>query len=302
MSTARANIAPGSLRAWILGARPQTLTAALVPVLVGTAVAHRTGPLRIGALVAALLGAVFIQIGTNLANDVFDYEKGADTKERLGPLRVTQAGLLSPAAVRRGMIMSFALAVLCGVYLTWVCGPIIVLIGLLSIASGIAYTGGPYPLGYNGLGDLFVFVFFGLVAVCGTAFVGCGRVPLLALGAALPVGALATAVLVVNNVRDHETDVAAGKRTVVVRLGRRFGVGEYLALLAVAYVVPVGLFVAGLVGASCLLPLLTLPLALPLYRTLALRADGPSLNRTLVRTAQLLLLYGILFAAGIWAG
>lgn len=302
MTTRPTEVTPGSLRAWILGARPQTLTAALVPVVVGTAVAHRTGPLRVGALVAALLGAVWIQIGTNLANDVFDYEKGADTHERLGPLRVTQAGLLSPTAVRRGMILSFALAMLCGVYLTWVCGPLIVLIGLLSIASGIAYTGGPYPLGYNGLGDLFVFVFFGLVAVCGTAFVGSGRVPLLALGAALPIGALATAILVVNNVRDYTTDVRAGKRTLVVRLGRRFGVGEYLALLAVAYVVPLGLWVAGLAGPLCLLPLATLPLALPLYRTLATQTEGAILNRTLANTAKLLLLFGVLFAVGIWVG
>lgn len=302
MTPQQTKVLPGSLRAWILGARPQTLTAALVPVVVGTAVAQRTGPLRVGALVAALLGAVWIQIGTNLANDVFDYEKGADTHERLGPLRVTQAGLLSPTAVRRGMILSFALAMLCGLYLAWVCGPLIVLIGLLSIASGIAYTGGPYPLGYNGLGDLFVFVFFGLVAVCGTAFVGCGRVPLLALGASLPIGALATAILVVNNVRDYATDVRAGKRTLVVRLGRRFGVGEYLALLAVAYVVPLGLWVAGLAGPLCLLPLVTLPLALPLYRTLATQTEGAILNRTLANTAKLLLLYGVLFAVGLWVG
>jgi 1,4-dihydroxy-2-naphthoate octaprenyltransferase len=292
-------VAPGSLRAWLLATRPATLTVGLVPVLIGTAIAHTMGALRVGPAIAALLGAVFIQIGTNLANDVFDYEKGADTAERLGPLRVTQAGLLKPGQVRRGMAISFALAVLAGIYLTWVAGPIIVVIGALSIASGIAYTGGPYPLGYNGLGDLFVFVFFGFVAVCGTSFVESGQVPRLALWAALPVGAIATAVLVVNNVRDHATDVKAGKRTLVVRFGRGFGVVEYLALTGLAYVVPIGLLTAGFGGWALLLPLVTLPLALPLCRSVVRDRQGALLNRTLAGTARLLLLYGVLFAIGI---
>jgi 1,4-dihydroxy-2-naphthoate octaprenyltransferase len=291
-------VRPGSLRAWLLATRPATLTVGLVPVLVGTAIAFRLDALRLGPAIAALLGAVFIQIGTNLANDVFDYEKGADTAERLGPLRVTQAGLLTPSQVRRGMVASFALAVLAGLYLAWVAGPIIIAIGVLSIASGIAYTGGPYPLGYNGLGDLFVFVFFGFVAVCGTTFVEAGRVPQLALWAAVPVGAIATAVLVVNNVRDHRTDVKAGKRTLVVRLGRGFGVGEYLLLIALAYLTPVYLFVSGLGGCALLLPLLTLPLAVPLCRSVATE-DGVALNRTLAGTARLLLLHGVLFTIGL---
>jgi 1,4-dihydroxy-2-naphthoate octaprenyltransferase len=174
-----------------------------------------------------------------------------------------------------------------------------VLIGVLSIASGIAYTGGPYPLGYNGLGDLFVFVFFGLVAVCGTCFVESGQVPALAIYCALPVGAIATAVLVVNNVRDHATDVKAGKRTLVVRFGRSFGVVEYLLLLALAYGVPSGLFMAGLGGRSLLLPLLTLPLAAPLCRSIVRDREGARLNRTLAGTARLLLFFGVLFAIGI---
>lgn len=292
-------VAPGSLRAWLLATRPATLTVGLVPVLIGTAIAHTMSALRIGPAIAALLGAVFIQIGTNLANDVFDYEKGADTAERLGPVRVTQAGLLTPAQVRRGMAISFALAVIAGIYLTVVAGPAIVVIGLLSIASGIAYTGGPYPLGYNGLGDLFVFVFFGFVAVCGTTFVESGQVPQLALYCSLPVGAIATAVLVVNNVRDYSTDVKAGKRTLVVRFGRRFGVVEYLALLALAYAVPVALFVGDFGGRSLLLPLLTAPLALPLCRSIVRDREGALLNRTLAGTARLLLFHGVLFAIGI---
>ncbi len=230
--------APSRARIWWMACRPATLTAALVPVLVGAAVSWRAvgpGAMRWPALAAALFGAMMIQIGTNLANDVFDHEKGADTAERLGPTRVTQAGLLTPAEVRRGMVVAFGLATLAGVYLVAVGGLPIVVVGLASIASGVAYTGGPYPLGYNGLGDVFVFVFFGLVAVSGTAWVTTGTVPLLSVLAAVPVGAIATAVLVVNNVRDRETDVRAGKRTLVVRLGRRFGTVEYALLWALAW-------------------------------------------------------------------
>jgi len=295
--------APGSLRAWLLATRPQTLTVGAVPVLVGAALACHHAGFRPLSGVAALLGAIWIQIGTNLANDVFDFEKGADTAERLGPLRVTQAGLLSPAAMRRGMWLSFALATLCGVYLTWVAGLPIVVIGLLAIASGIAYTGGPYPLGYNGLGDLFVFVFFGLVAVCGTCLVAADAELALSprtLLAAIPVGALATAVLVVNNVRDHRTDVKAGKRTLVVRLGRRFGVAEYFALIGLSYVVPVLFVVLRWSGPLGLLPLVTLPLAWPLLRTLSVSTDGGTLNRTLAKTAQLVLAFGLLWALALW--
>jgi 1,4-dihydroxy-2-naphthoate octaprenyltransferase len=292
-------VKPSSLRAWVLAARPATLTVAMVPVVVGSAVAQRLGGLRLGPALAALLGAIWIQIGTNLANDVFDFEKGADTGARLGPLRVTQAGLLTPKQVRRGMVVSFALATLCGIYLTLVAGPIVVAIGLLSIASGIAYTGGPYPLGYHGLGDLFVFLFFGLVAVCGTVFVEVGRLSGLAVAAALPVGAIATAVLVVNNVRDFPTDSQVGKRTLVVRFGRGFGVGEYLLLLALAYLVPVGLLLGGVGSGWLLLPLGTLPLALPLGRAVVGSRDAALLNRTLAGTARLLLLFGLLFAVGI---
>lgn len=302
MTAAAKSVQPGSLKAWLLAARPATLTVAMVPVLVGSAVAHTMGSLRLAPAFAALLGAIWIQIGTNLANDVFDFEKGADTHERLGPLRVTQAGLLKPQQVRRGMVVSFALATLAGLYLAWLAGPVIVAIGLVSIASGIAYTGGPYPLGYNGLGDLFVFVFFGLVAVCGTVFVEAGRVAPLAIWASLPVGAIATAVLVVNNVRDFPTDSKVGKRTLVVRLGRGFGVAEYVVLLGVAYLVPVLLRLLGLCSSWVLLPLLTAPLALPLGRAVIAERDGAILNRTLAGTARLLLLHGLLFALGIGLG
>ena len=293
---------PSRARIWVMACRPATLTAAIVPVMVGAAVAYRTAGasgVRVGALLAALLGAMFIQIGTNLANDVFDAEKGADTAERLGPTRVTQAGLLTAREVRAGMVVAFGLATLAGVYLVASAGWPIVAIGVASIASGIAYTGGPYPLGYNGLGDVFVFVFFGLVAVCGTAFVGLGSIPTLAWAAAVPVGALATAVLVVNNVRDRATDVVAGKRTLVVRLGRRFGTLEYAALWLVAWAVPLAL-AAAFSKPAMLLPLATAPFGARLIRTVA-TTEGRPLNATLAATAKMLLAYGALLTASLVA-
>jgi 1,4-dihydroxy-2-naphthoate octaprenyltransferase len=298
-----ASSAPSALRVWLLATRPATLTAALSPVMVGAAAAWRASggtAYRWGAVAAALLGAMFIQVGTNLANDVFDFEKGADTAERLGPTRVTQAGLLTPSQVRAGMVVSFALATLAGVYLTAIAGWPIVAIGVASIASGVAYTGGPYPLGYNGLGDVFVFLFFGLVAVGGTAFVALGSVPPLALALAVPVGALATAVLVVNNVRDHGTDVRAGKRTVVVRFGRRFGVAEYAACWLAALAVPVALALSRR-APWMLLPLFTLPLGVALARKVA-TLEGRPLNPVLGATAGALLLHSLLTTVGLLLG
>lgn len=283
---------------WIAAARPATLTAAVVPVLVGTACALGVGGFAAGPALAALLGAIFIQIGTNLANDVFDFEKGADTAERLGPLRVTQAGLLSPAQVRAGMWTAFALATVCGAYLASVAGWPIVVLGLASIASGIAYTGGPFPLGYLGLGDVFVMAFFGFVAVCGTVFVQTGSVPPIAVLASIPVGALASAILVVNNLRDRTTDAKVGKKTLAVRFGRRFAIGEYALLLAAAYAAPIALFVAGLASAWVLLPLLTVPVAAVRLARVG-RDDGRALNPQLAGTAKLLLGHGVLFAAGL---
>lgn len=287
-----------SVAHWVLATRPKTLSAASVPVLVGSACAFALGGLRIGPALAALIGALLLQVGANFANDVYDYEKGADTAERLGPTRAVQAGLISPAAMKRGMYVVFALALLIGVYLTVVAGPIILAIGLVSIMSAIAYTGGPYPLGYNGLGDLFVFVFFGLVAVCGTVFVQLGRVPALALWCSLPVGALATAILVVNNLRDREQDARVGKRTLAVRWGKRAVIFEYGLLLAVSYAVPLYLATSSAQGRFVLLPLVTLPLARKLMRAVATE-QGRALNARLAGTAQLLLLFGALLTLGI---
>ncbi len=283
-----------------MASRPQTLSAAVVPVAVGAACAFALGGLRWGPTLATLWGTIWIQIGTNFANDVFDYEKGADTGERLGPKRAVQAGLVTPAAMRRGMWIAFALAAAAGTYLTWVAGWPIAVIGIASVASGIAYTGGPYPLGYHGLGDIFVLIFFGFVAVCGTVFINLGTVPALAVLAAVPVGCLATAILVVNNVRDRRGDREAGKRTLVVRFGRGAGVAEYALLLAAAYLTPIWLFRAS-AEPWILLPLATMPWAAMLLSQLIGR-EGRPLNATLVGTARLMALYGALLATGIAIG
>jgi 1,4-dihydroxy-2-naphthoate octaprenyltransferase len=291
-------VGPGSTRAWILAARPATLTAAFAPVAVGTACAWRVGGFRWDAALAALLGAFLIQIATNFANDMFDFQKGADTAERLGPTRAAQAGLLTVRQLRRGIIVTFTLALGMGIYLTWIAGPAVIVIGLASMTAGLAYTGGPFPLAYNGLGDVFVMAFFGFVAVCGTTFVQALFVPQIAWAASVPIGALATGILVVNNVRDFEGDARAGKTTLVVRFGREGGVREYAFLLTVAYATPVVMFVLGWTSAWVCLPLLTVLWAVRLLRSLV-NDRGVALNQTLSETAKLLSLFGILFAIGI---
>ena len=294
-------VAPGSVGAWVLACRPATLSAAAIPVVVGTACAHAVGAAKLGPALAAGAGALLLQVAANLANDVFDHEKGADTTERLGPTRAVQSGLLPARAVRRGMVLVWALALAVGVYLTLVAGWPIVVLGLLSIVSAVAYTGGPYPLGYHGLGELFVLVFFGFVAVSGTAYVQVLSVPALAWWASLAAGALSTAILVVNNIRDRETDAKAGKRTLAVRLGPRRAVFEYYLLLAVAYSIPVVLVVRGQLGAIGLVPLASLPEAARLAVRVTLDQGRP-LNASLVGTARLLLIYGLLLSVGIVLG
>ena len=291
-------VAPGSIGAWMLAARPATLTAAFAPVAVGTACAWRVGGFRWDAALAALIGAFLIQIATNFANDMFDFQKGADTEERLGPTRAAQAGLLTVAQLRRGIVVSFAIALGTGIYLTLIAGPAVVVIGLASMAAGLAYTGGPFPLAYNGLGDVFVMAFFGFVAVCGTAFVQALYVPEIAWLASIPIGALATGILVVNNVRDFEGDRRAGKTTLVVRFGRPSGVQEYALLLLASYATPVVLYLLGWSSAWACLPLLTLPWALRLFRSVA-NDRGVALNQTLADTAKLLSVFAVLFGIGI---
>lgn len=294
-------IRPGSLAAWVLALRPRTLPVSLAPVVVGTAVAHQLQGLRPGPALAAAVGALLLQIGSNFANDVFDFEKGADTEARIGPPRATQLGLLTPQAMKRGMLVVFGLAILVGLYLTSVAGPAILAIGAVSIATAIAYTGGPWPLGYHGLGDLAVFIFFGLVAVTGTCFVQLGHVPWLAVLASVPVGTLATAILVVNNLRDVETDRVAGKRTLAVRLGPEGARAEWSLLVGSAYLLAGLPWLVFETTPWVLLPWLTAPLALSLGRVIHAEPSGPALNEALAGTAKLTLGFALLFAAGLAA-
>jgi 1,4-dihydroxy-2-naphthoate polyprenyltransferase len=289
------------MRIWLMAARPRTLPAAIAPVFVGTAAAVEwAGELpRVGAFVAALIGSVFIQIGTNLANDYSDAKRGADTVDRLGPVRVTSAGLVAPQRVLVATWVAFAVAVACGIYLTVVAGIVILLIGALSIAAGVLYTGGPRPYGYAGLGEVFVFLFFGLVAVNGSYYVQVEQLDALPLGLSIAVGFLATAILVVNNVRDIETDRRAGKNTLAVRLGRANAVNLYRLLVLGAYIVlPVAL-IAGDASALPLIGLLSLPLAIKPLRLMSNRTDGPSLNAALAATGALLGAFSLLVSLGL---
>jgi 1,4-dihydroxy-2-naphthoate octaprenyltransferase len=293
---------PGRVAAWLHACRIPTLSAALVPVLVGTVLAWRHESFEPFTALATLLGAVAIQIGTNLANDLYDFKKGADSPARLGPPRALASGWLSVDDMRAGMVASFGLATAAGAYLVAVAGWPILAIGLASIASGILYTAGPFALAYIGLGDLFVFLFFGLVAVLGTFYAQARTLDPEAWIAAIPVGTLATAILVVNNLRDIDTDRAAGKLTLAVRVGRRATRAEFVTLLVAAFAVPIALWAQGLRSAWVLLPLATTTLAARTIQAVFERADGPGLNRTLVDTAQLHLFFGLLFAAGLAIG
>jgi 1,4-dihydroxy-2-naphthoate octaprenyltransferase len=289
------------MRIWLMAARPRTLPAAIAPVLVGTAAAVEWfGELpRVGAFLAALAGSILIQIGTNLANDYSDARRGADTADRLGPVRVTSAGLVAPRRVLTATWIAFGAAVACGIYLTAVAGPVILLIGAVSIAAGVLYTGGPRPYGYAGFGEFFVFLFFGLVAVNGSYYVQVEQLDALPLGLSISVGFLATAILVVNNVRDVETDRRAGKMTLAVQMGRQNAVVLYRLLVIGAYaVLPISL-----VGAEAsLLPLiglLSLPLAIAPLRTMSSRHDGPALNAALAQTGALLGAFSLLVSLGL---
>jgi 1,4-dihydroxy-2-naphthoate octaprenyltransferase len=290
----------GGWRIWLLAARPRTLPVAFAPVLVGTALAAAEGVARALPAAAALLGALLLQIGANLANDLFDSEKGADREDRSGPPRAMQLGLVTAAEMRWAIALAFGAAAAIGVYLVSVGGWPIAAIGVVSIAAALAYTGGPFPFGYRGLGDVAVFVFFGPVAVGGTHYVQKLSLSPLALAAALPVGALATAILVVNNLRDIDTDVRAGKNTLAVRIGPRATRIEFASLLVFAYALLPDFWLMGAASPWVLLPLLTLPRALALARAVrgAGPGDGPALNAALAGTAQLAFGFSLLFAVG----
>jgi 1,4-dihydroxy-2-naphthoate octaprenyltransferase len=286
---------------WVQAARPRTLPAAIAPVLVGTAAAWQwAGHLpRVLAFFVALIGSIFIQIGANLANDYSDARRGADTVDRLGPVRVTSAGLVTPQRVLRATWIAFAVAVACGIYLAIVAGWIILVVGVASIAAGVLYTGGPRPYGYAGLGEVFVFLFFGLVAVNGSYYVQLEELDALPLGLSIAIGFLATAILVVNNVRDIETDRRAGKMTSAVRVGRANAVNMYRLLVGGAFVILPFSIWAGECEWWPLLGLLAIPMAIKPVRALETRTDGPALNKCLAATGALLGVYSLLVTIGL---
>jgi 1,4-dihydroxy-2-naphthoate octaprenyltransferase len=290
------------MRIWLMAARLRTLPAAIAPVLVGTALASTLDNVfRPGAFVAAMLGSILIQVGTNLSNDYSDARRGADAEDRLGPVRVTAGGLVPPKQVLMATYITFGLAALCGVYLVAVAGIELLFVGIASIAAGVLYTGGPRPYGYEGLGELFVFLFFGIVAVAGSTFAQTKSWPWEAFVLAVPVGLLAAAILVVNNVRDIDSDRRAGKRTLAVRLGRDGGRTLYGTMVYGAYLVAPLPWLFGPLSPWLMLPWLMLPLAVKLVRMVRRHADGPTLNEALTQTGILQLAFCLLLSAGILA-
>jgi 1,4-dihydroxy-2-naphthoate octaprenyltransferase len=297
---------PSAIRTWWLAIRPNTLPAAIAPVLVGLGVSVGLGvALRYDTALACLAVALLLQIAANLANDVSDFRRGADTEARTGPLRVAAAGLVTERQLEAAIAVVLALAAVVGLYLVAVGGIVLLVVGAAAMAATLAYTGGPWPYGYRGLGEAFVFVFFGLVAVVGTAYLQALRLEPLFWWAAVPVGSLITAILVVNNLRDIPTDRAAGKRTLAVTFGEGFAKAEYVALLAVAAAIPAVLVVGSLAGTPVLLALAAFILAIePTRRVLSLGPgdDRRVLNPVLKATARLSLVYAVLFAIGLVAG
>jgi len=290
---------PNPVRIWVMAARPKTLPLGVAPVLVGTALAgylHVFHPLR---FVAALLGSVFIQIGANLSNDYSDARRGADTEDRLGPVRVTAGGLVPPRQVLIATYVTFGLAVLCGVYLIAVAGWQLLLIGVASIIAGVLYTGGPRPYGYEGLGEVFVFLFFGFAAVAGSYFAQVRDFSWESLVLSVPVGLIAAAVLVVNNTRDIDTDRRANKRTLAVRVGRENSRRMFAAMLLISYPVALIPWIFGPLRPWLLLVFLSLPLAATVIRIVSTHSDGPSLNKALAKTGQLQLVFCVLLSAGL---
>jgi 1,4-dihydroxy-2-naphthoate octaprenyltransferase len=291
------NIRP--VKAWRLAVRPKTLPAAVAPVMVGSAMAAVHQCFALLPAMAALAVALLLQIGVNLANDYFDYIKGIDSDDRRGPMRVTQSGLISPTRVRTAMGITFGLAGLPGLYLAYIGGWPVLVIGAASILAALAYSGGPYPLASNALGDLFVFLFFGLVAVCGTYYVQSLRLTPTVVLVGVNIGLLITAILVVNNLRDIASDRRTGKRTLAVRLGADATRLEFSLLLAGAYCGPLIFWLCGIFSVWVLLPFVSAPLAWRLIGNIRQITDGPKLNLVLASTAKLALLFSLLLSIGI---
>tara|TARA_B100000686_G_C16652581_1_gene896394 strand:+ start:104 stop:1036 length:933 start_codon:yes stop_codon:yes gene_type:complete len=289
---------PSTAKIWLLATRPKTLTAAAVPVVVGTALAHAAGKFAPAQALAALLVAFFIQIGTNFANDLFDFKKGADTEERLGPLRVTSAGLVTPRQITIACALAMSLAFLCGLFLVYSTSWLLLIVGIVSILSGLAYTGGPFPLAYNALGDLFVFIFFGLVATVGTYYVQTLSLDPAAFWYAVPVGALSTAILIVNNLRDVHTDKKHRKITTAVLLGPSVTRFFYLAMILLAYAIPVVMYLTEQGPALAMLALGSFPIAIIALKNVWTR-QGAELNKVLAQTSILLLTTCLLMSLGL---
>ncbi len=286
------------LQSWLLASRPKTLLAAIVPVMVGSALAYNENKFVFLYALIALICSILIQTGTNFVNDLYDYLKGADNEKRKGPKRVLAAGLISVNEMKVGSFLVFFIAFILGLYLVYVGGWLILLIGILSILAGIAYTAGPFPLAYNGLGDVFVFVFFGVIGTVGTFYVQAMNFSILAFLTSIPVGALITNILIVNNYRDVEEDKAAGKNTTAVIFGRTFARYQYIFLLAASFATPAILYFFYNFQFWIFLPYLTFPVAFKLIKMLYI-LEGIQLNKTLELTAKLSALFGLLFAAGI---
>ncbi len=282
---------------WMLASRPKTLLAAFVPVIVGSSLAIAENKFKLLASVVALICALLIQVGTNLANDLYDYLKGADNKNRIGPLRVLNAGLVTPQKMKIVVFLVFSFTFLLGLYLVYHCGVIILIIGIVSILAGLAYTTGPFPLAYNGLGDIFVFIFFGVVGTVGTYLVNTNQISEISFIASIPVGALITNILVVNNYRDIEQDKLVGKNTLAVKLGKSFSRYEYLILTGISFFVPLLIYRFYSVSEWIFLPYLTLPIAYKLILML-FQYEGSALNKVLELTAKLSALFGLLFSIG----
>ena len=286
------------MKNWLLAARLKTLPAAISPVMLGSALAFHDGMFDLLICLMTLLAAILIQIGTNFANDVFDFQKGTDRQDRKGPIRATQAGLISAENMKKAMWQTFALAICVGIYLALIGGWPIVIIGLASIVAGIAYTGGPYPLGYHGLGDVFVFIFFGIIAVPGTYYLQTDTINSLSIWMGIVMGMLSNAILVVNNLRDADTDKLSGKKTLAVRFGKKFSRVQYSILVLIPFLLPIYLWWTLENELSLLIPIFAMPISFNLIYQIFL-FSGSDLNFVLIRTARFLFIFTLLLSTGL---
>jgi len=284
--------------AWILASRPKTLPAAISPVLMGTTIAFADGGVHWLSAFLALFGALMIQIGTNLANDYFDHKHGKDTQERLGPIRVTQAGLVSDQAMKLAISIVFTAAFVAGIYLVYRAGWPIVIIGLLSLLFGVIYTAGPFPLAYLGIADLFAFLFFGPIALAGTYYAQTLDMNWVVLVAGIAPGCFSIALLTVNNLRDVDEDRGTNKKTLIVRLGKSYGRSQYLVSMILAALIPIVLWQMTSSHSGVLITLLALIFSIPAIRGMFGGAQGRGLNQTLAQTGKTQLIYTLLFIIG----